>query len=135
MPFNTAIAAMIELNNELVKRDQPITVEIARSFVLILSPMAPHIAEELWRRLGAENSLARDAWPAFDPALLVEDQVEYAVQVNGKLRGRVTVPADADEKAIESAALADVNVKSHTDGKQVRKVIVVKGRMVNIVVG
>ncbi len=132
MAFNVAIAAMIELNNELVGLES-LPREIAKPLVLCLSPAAPHIAEELWHRMGHETSLAYETWPAYDPAMLVEDQIEYPVQINGKLKGKVTVPADADNTAIEQAALGDDKVKAQINGLTVRKVIVVKGRMVNIV--
>ena len=132
MSFNTAIAALIELNNELVPlKDVP--REVAEPMVRLLSPMAPHVAEELWERLGKKEALTHAAWPSFDPALLVESSVDYPVQVNGKMRGKITVPADADDTAIEAAARADEKVAAQLDGKTIRKVIVVKGRMVNIV--
>ncbi len=133
MSFNVAIAALIELNNELVALDR-VPREAAVPMLLCLSPMAPHAAEELWSRLGHDQSLSYETWPTYDPAMLVEDEVQYPVQVNGKLKGKITVPADADEKAIELAALAHEKVKSQIDGKAIRKVIVVKSRMVNIVV-
>ncbi len=134
MAFNVAIAALIELNNELVPLATLPRV-VAEPIVLCLAPLAPHIAEELWARLGHDQTLAYEPWPSYDPAMLTEDQVEYPVQINGKLKGRITVPADADDKAVQAAALTDEKVKSQLDGRTVRKVIVVKGRMVNIVVG
>ena len=103
-------------------------------FVLILSPFAPHIAEELWRALRHTDTLAYEPWPKADPALLKADTIEVPVQVNGKLRSRLTVPADSDEKALEAAALADEKVRNFISGKQVKKVIVVKGKLVHIVV-
>jgi leucyl-tRNA synthetase len=100
---------------------------------LILSPFAPHLAEELWSRLGHTDSLAYQPWPDFDPGLARDDVLEIGVQVNGKLRGRVTVAADADEESIRRAALAEEKVAAAVAGKDVRKVIVVKGRLVSIV--
>ncbi len=132
MRYNTAIAALIELNNDLVGRDG-LPREVADPLVLMLAPLAPHIAEELWQRMGHDDSLAYAAWPAYDEAWLVEDRVELALQVMGKVRGRIEVPADADPKAIEALALADEQVQRHIEGKTVRKVIVVPGRLVNIV--
>ena len=132
MSFHTAIAALIELNNELVQRST-LPREVAEKLVLLLSPIAPHIGEELWQRLGHDSSLAYAPWPSYDPELLVEAEVEYPVAINGKLRGRVTVPADADNAAIEAAALADDKVKAALADKTVRKIIVVKGKMVNVV--
>jgi leucyl-tRNA synthetase len=134
MAFNVAIAALIELNNELVSLKK-IPREIAENMLPLLAPSAPHICEELWKRMGHDRSIATADWPTHDPALLIEDTIEYPVQVNGKLRGKVTVPTDADDAAIEAAARAEENVAEHMAGKTVRKVIVVKGRLINLVVG
>jgi leucyl-tRNA synthetase len=134
MSFNVAIAALIELNNELVGKG-PLPKEVAESFVLMLAPLAPHIAEELWQKLGHGDTLARAPWPRHDAALLVESEVEYPVQVNGKVRAHVKVPADADDPQAQAIALADEKVKAFVEGKPVKKVVVVKGRMINIVVG
>jgi len=132
MSFNVAIAALIELNNALVQRDT-VPRWVAEVMVTMLAPFAPHIAEELWDRMGRDGSVTRAAWPTWDADLLVEDMVEMPVQVNGKVRGKVSVPADADDAAIEAAARADANVATHLEGKSVHKVIVIKGRLVNIV--
>ncbi|MEE8171087.1 MAG: class I tRNA ligase family protein, partial [Phycisphaerae bacterium] len=137
MAFNTAISAMMEFVNaataaERIHRDQ------LERFVLILSPFAPHIAEELWQRLRGtawSGSMVDESWPAFEAALTIESEVELAVQVNGKMRTRVRLPRDADCRAAETAALADEKVAAAIAGKTVRKVIVVPGRLVNIVVG
>jgi len=102
--------------------------------VLMLAPLAPHMAEELWLRLGHTNSLAHGPFPEADPAYLVDDSVEYPVQVNGKVRGRVVVAADAGEDALKAAALADEKVRAFLAGATPRKVIVVPGRLVNLVV-
>ena len=133
MRFNTAIAAMMEFKNYLNKLElRPRSV--LEPFVLILSPFAPHIAEELWRALGHAETLAYETWPTADPAQLKADTIEVPVQVNGKLRSRVIVPADSDESALETAALADAKIQALTAGKQIKKVIVAKGKLVNIVV-
>ena len=116
LSFNVAIAALIELNNELVASER-LPREVAEPMVLCLAPLAPHIAEELWHRLGHEKSLSQEPWPAYDPAMLVEDEVEYPVQINGKLRGRITVAADADDKTIEAAAWDDAKIKAELKGK------------------
>ncbi len=134
MRFNTAIAAMMEYTNHLTKLDVRPRAAV-ESFVLLLSPFAPHIGEELWQALGHAETLAYEPWPKADPALLKADTIEVPVQVNGKLRSRLTVPADIDEKALEAAALADEKVVAFIAGKQLKKVIVVKGKLVNIVVG
>jgi leucyl-tRNA synthetase len=132
MGFNVAIAAMIELNNALVPM-QRVPRWVAEQLVLMLSPLAPHICEELWEKLGHERSLAYEPWPSYDPDLLVEDEVELPVQVMGKVRGRITVPRDADEATVLEAAKADPNVAAHLEGKTIHKTIVVPGKMVNLV--
>jgi leucyl-tRNA synthetase len=100
----------------------------------LLSPFAPHIAEELWRRLGHDATLAYESWPVYDPAMLRRSSVEIVVQVNGKVRSRLQVPSDTLEKRLEELALADADVLRHTEGKDVLKVIVVKNKLVNLVV-
>ncbi len=106
------------------------------TFTLLLSPMAPHIAEELWHILGNVKTLAYEPWPAFDPALLVEEHVEIPVQVNGKLRGRVVVAGRCrTQQAVEQVAREDSRIAVLLDGKTVRKVVVVPGKLVNFVVG
>jgi leucyl-tRNA synthetase len=132
MKFNTAIAAMMIYNNHLTKLDIRPRAAI-EPFVLLLAPFAPHIGEELWHALGHKDTLTYEPWPKADPALLKSDTIEVPVQVNGKLRSRLTVPADSDEKTLEAAAMADEKVMASIEGKQVKKVIVVKGRLVNIV--
>lgn len=133
MRFNTAIAAMMEFTNHLTKLTvRPIAA--LRPFVLLLAPFAPHIAEELWRALGHTKTLAYEKWPSFDPAQLKADTIEVPVQINGKLRSRVVVASDIDDKAMEATALADEKIKILLAGKTIRKIIVAKGRLVNIVV-
>ncbi len=132
--FNTAIAAMMEFTNHLT----PLSARprsVLEPFVLILSPFAPHLAEELWRLLGHRDTLAYEPWPSFDPALTKADEAEIAVQINGKLRLRLTVPAEIGKEELEKTVLADPRVRQLIEGKQVRKVIVVPGKLVNIVVG
>jgi leucyl-tRNA synthetase len=129
---NTAAAKLIEYTNHLTK--QGVTARAAlEPLVLMVAPLAPHLAEELWQRLGHDTSLAHGPFPVADPKYLVEDTIELPVQVNGKVRGRITVPADADADALEAAALADTKVQEFLDGKTPKKVIVVAGRLVNIV--
>ena len=131
--FNTAISAMMELANAAQKWDA-LPRGVAEPMVLLLAPFAPHLAEELWARLGHGESLAHAPWPEHDPALLVEDEVEIAVQVNGKLRGTVTVAADAPKAAMLAAARAEPNVARYLADGTVRKEIAVPGRLVNFVV-
>lgn len=129
---NTAAAKLIEYTNHLTKTGVTARAAIA-PLVLMLAPLAPHLAEELWRRLGNETSLAHGPFPVADESYLVEDTVEYPVQVNGKVRGHITVPADADAKALEAAAVAEEKVAAFLAGATPKKVIVVPGRLVNIV--
>jgi len=141
--FNTCVAAIMELVNEIQSSDAqleageipaPVVRELLRSLVLLLAPFAPYLAAELWEALGEKGSVLRAHWPVSDPALAKEDELEIPVQINGKLVNVVRVAADADAKAIEAAALADDKVKSRTAGKKIVKVIVVPGKLVNLVV-
>ncbi|QQW33569.1 leucine--tRNA ligase [Mycobacterium marinum] len=132
---NTAVAKLIEYTNFLTKRHRDAVPRAAiEPLVLMVAPLAPHLAEELWQRLGHTTSLAHGPFPAADPAYLIDDTVEYPVQVNGKVRGRVVVAADADDDAVKAAALADQKVQAFLAGASPRKVIVVAGRLVNLVV-
>jgi len=138
--FNTAIAAVMELVNNISafpdKQSAPeVMREAIESVVCLLSPFVPHIAEELWQNLGNDDSLENGRWLAWDENALAAETLLIVVQVNGKVRGKVTVPADADKDSVQAAALADENVARFTEGKNVRKVIVVPGRLVNVVIG
>ncbi|MGW1450391.1 leucine--tRNA ligase [Micromonospora sp. NPDC002411] len=128
--FNTAIAKLIQLTNGLTGLSAT-PREVAEPLVLMVAPFAPHMAEELWRKLGHDTSLTYADFPTADPALLVADTVTYPVQVNGKVRGRIEVPADASEETVRTAALEAV--AATLAGKEPRKVIVVQGRMVSVV--
>ena len=145
--FNTAVAAIMELLNEVTAHyalsdretlgeghDQALVSEIVESLVLVLAPFTPHMADELWERLGKTGSTYHASWPRFDPAAAADEEVTIPLQVNGKLRGRVTVPADTAEADLREAALADAGVRMHTAGKTIVKVIVAKGKLVNVVV-
>jgi leucyl-tRNA synthetase len=132
MQFNTAISKLMVFARDIT-RDAPLPRDLAETFVLLLAPFAPHLAEELWQRLGHAESLAHEAWPRADAAMLVDDTLTLAVQVNGKRRAEIHVPADADETAIREAAIAEPNVERHLGGREPKKVIVVPGRLVNIV--
>jgi leucyl-tRNA synthetase len=134
--FNTAISKLIELNNALtpvVNDTGSSPRDIVEPLVAMLAPLAPHVAEELWERLGHGDGITYAAFPTADPAWLAVDEREIPVQVNGKVRGRITVAADADETSLRALALADPKVMAALDGAEPRKVIVVPGRMVNIV--
>jgi leucyl-tRNA synthetase len=135
--FNTAIAKLIELNNHLTRlagQGRPVARAVAEAIVLMMAPLTPHAAEELWSRLGHDTTLAYEPFPAADPALLKADSVEYPVQVNGKVRGRVTAPASAERAAVEQLALDDDKVRAALAGRPPKKVIVVPGKLVNVVV-
>jgi len=132
LDFNTAIAQLMVFVRD-VEKDASIPKEMAEQFVLLLGPLAPHLAEELWQQLGHAESLARAPWPVADARFLVADEIELSVQVAGKLRARVRVPADADEAAARTAALGDDNVRKHLGGKEPRRVIYVPGRLINLV--
>jgi leucyl-tRNA synthetase len=132
---NTAAAKLIEYTNHLTKQHRESVPRAAvEPLVLMLAPLAPHLAEELWQRLGHPTSLAHGPFPVADSDYLVDDTVEYPVQVNGKVRGRITVPAGADADTVEAAALADEKVQTSLAGATPKKVIVVAGRLVNLVV-
>jgi leucyl-tRNA synthetase len=134
MRFNTAISALMELTNHLTRLEER-PRSVIETLVLLLAPFAPHLAEELWQALGHPRTLAYEPWPAFDPALTRVEEVDVPVQVNGKLRSKVTVPAGTDEAGVKAAALADERIRGLIDGKEVRKIIVVAGKLVNIVLG
>ena len=130
--FNTAISAMMIFVNHLSR--QPVRPKsVIEKFVLILSSFAPHIAEELWEKLGHTNSLAYEPWPEYDKKLIKEKEIELAIQVNGKIKDRIVVAADADEEQIKSEALISVKVSAAMGGKPAKKVIVVKPRIVSII--
>ncbi len=141
--FNTCISAIMELINELSGAEDAIASgdvsaslidEVQRSIALLLAPMAPYLAHELWEMTGETSNLLKAPWPKFDPALAAEDEIEIPVQINGKLRSRVVVPATATDDEVKQAALVDEKVKAAVAGKQVVKVIVVPKKLVNIVV-
>jgi leucyl-tRNA synthetase len=132
LSFNTAIARMMEFTNYFLKQEtRPRSA--MEQFVLLLSPMAPHLCEELWQVLGHRDSLAYEPWPTFDESRIQEDTVEIPVQIRGKLRSRILVAADADEAVMEASARADEKITQLLEGQTVVKVIVVPGRMVNFV--
>ena len=141
--FNTAISAIMELSNALgtysIREGDPASAACAasafRTLVLMLAPMAPHVSEEMWQRLGNQESVFLQPWPACDRARLVLEEIPIVVQINGKVRGKVTVPAEASEEEVVRAALADANVQRHTQGKTVRKTIYAQKKILNIVVG
>jgi leucyl-tRNA synthetase len=157
MHLNTAVSSLMELVNELysfsegtvrgapardrlpvgaVERAQTLAAlrEAIDALVLMLSPFAPHTAEEMWEMLGHAGGLAKASWPAFDPAVAKADEVVVPVQINGKVRARVTAPAGASDERLRELALGDAVVRTHTTGKTIRKVVVGKGPLVSVVV-
>jgi leucyl-tRNA synthetase len=131
--FNTAIAALMEFTNAANKWPS-LPRPLAEQFVLLLAPLAPHLAEELWQRLGHAESLAYVPWPRYDPKLLFNETLQIPVQINGKMRGRIEVPADADEERVIELARADENVVRYLEGKELKRAIYVRGRILNFVV-
>jgi leucyl-tRNA synthetase len=134
LQFNKAVAQLYELTSAIEKAKPSATrSEASRTLVLLIAPMAPHLAEECWSLLGEQGLVADAPWPTFDPALLVDDQVTLAVQINGKLRDTVSAPRGLDRAAAEALALASANVQRQLGGAAPRKIIVVPDRLVNIV--
>ncbi len=133
LKFNTAIAQMMVCVNELTKLERRPRWAIER-LVLVLSPFAPHLAEELWQRLGHAGSLAYEPWPAWDPALVLEDTVTVAIQVNGKLRATLELPRDLEAGQVREAALADERIQKYLEGATLRKVIYVPNKLLSLVV-
>ena len=137
--FNTAIAAVMEFLNKLVKapindsNDIAIGYEALEALIIKLSPISPHVCHELWLNLGKQGEVVDAPWPVVDQSAMVEDEKLVVVQVNGKVRGKITVAADADQDAVEKAAFAEPNVTKFTDGLTIRKVIFIKGKLLNVV--
>jgi len=139
LQFNTAIARMMELTNALSKylneetKNASFLKEVIIDFIKMLAPFAPHFAEEQWNLLGMNYSVFNEEWPKFDAAALVKDEVEIAIQINGKIKARINVPSDLNEDGIKEASLSNEDVKKALEGKAVAKIIVIKGKLVNIV--
>ena len=132
MHFNTAISQLMVFVNEAYKVDD-LPVEYMEGFVKMIAPLMPHLAEELWSQFNESETITYQPWPTYDPKALVEDEVEMIVQVNGKVRGKIKMAKDALNKEVEEAALANEHVHSFVDGKEVKKIIVIPNRIVNIV--
>jgi len=138
--FNTAIAAVMELLNKVNKfegkgdKDRAIRQECLDGIVLMLSPIVPHICHRLWLDLGHDSAVVDESWPVVDESALRADKLQIVVQVNGKLRARIQVPADMSRQDLETAALQDENVRRFVADKEIRKVIIVPGKLVNVVI-
>jgi leucyl-tRNA synthetase len=131
--FNTAIAAMMELANALQHARGPSRAEAAAKLILLLAPFAPYITEELWERRGGSGSVHQQSWPAFDPALVAAEEITLVIQVDGKVRDRVTAAAGLPEAAARDIALASSKAKAALDGREVGRIVFVPDRLVNIV--
>ena len=140
--FNTAISAVMELVNAMYSAEletddagmKAVAAFCIENVVLLLSPIVPHVAEELWQHMGHTSSIVQHPWPQYREDALVSDEMTIVVQVNGKLRSKFTIGTDADDDALKAVALADAAVEKHIAGKTIRKVIVVKKKLVNVVV-
>ncbi|MCX6761493.1 MAG: leucine--tRNA ligase [Candidatus Moranbacteria bacterium] len=133
MHFNTAISQLMILANALEKEGNLYSIHYT-SFLILLSPFAPHLAENLWEKLGHSESIFQEKWPEYDPELIRDEEIELVIQVNGKVRDTVKVSADISEEEATKLALESEKVKNHTSGKEIKKVIFVKGRLINIVI-
>ena len=138
--FNTAIAAVMELVNELNAFeinddvDKKVVKEAIKAIILLLSPIVPHICNRLWLDLGYDSSIIDESWPTHNPELMVQENVEIVIQVNGKLRSKITVDQSIDDKALEELVMMDEKIKKYTDGHTVKKIIIVPKKLVNIVI-
>jgi leucyl-tRNA synthetase len=139
--FNTAISAIMEMVNAMYQYREreafnpAVFSEGVNKLVVLMAPFAPHITEELWEMTGGEGSVHRQKWPVFDEEFLVKDMTTVVVQVNGKVRSRIQVPSGTNEEELKGLALEDERVKAYTDGRSIRKVIVVPDKLVNVVLG
>ena len=131
--FNTAISQLMIFINECYKNDI-IPKKYAEGFVKLIYPITPHVGEEMWMKLGHNNTISFESWPTYDESMLVEDLIEIAVQVNGKVRATISISVNDDESVIKEKALKEENVKRHIDGKEIVKLIIIKSKIVNIVV-
>jgi len=131
--FNTAISQMMICTNALIPLN-PRPLSAVRLLLQVLNPFAPHLTEELWSRLGGTSTLVDVPWPAYDPALLIEDEIEIVIQVNGKVRDKIVVKKEATREEIEALARGSAKIAEWTAGKEIKKVVVVPGKLVNIVV-
>jgi leucyl-tRNA synthetase len=136
--FNTAISELMKLSNALTDttcQNSPIYGEGIRTLVMMLAPFAPHIADELWHLLGNTGSVHRQTWPDFDPQALIVDEITLVIQIMGKMRGSIQVPAQADKTELEKYARESEVALRYLEGKEVKKVIIVPGKLVNFVLG
>jgi leucyl-tRNA synthetase len=136
--FNTAVSELMKLSNALADapcKDSPIYAEGMTTLIVLLAPFAPHIADELWHLLSNTDSVHLQTWPKFDPDALIADEITLVIQIMGKTRGAIQVPAQADKQALEQYARESEVAQRYIEGKQIKKVIVVPGKLVNFVIG
>ena len=143
MHFNTAIASVMELSNKIPKQfitnnsslsERSAAHEAIMNIIIMLAPITPHLSQHLWWELGKDTPIIDHIWPEADPELLMEETVEIAIQINGKLRATVNLDPNADQKTFENKALADINVQKYLEDKKIKKIIFVPGRLINIVI-
>ena len=134
LKFNTAIASLMSLSNDM-RAAGKITKADFKTYIILLNPVAPHLTEELWQMAGFEGKLNQTSWPTYDEKKLVKDEFEMPVQINGKVRGKVIMPINANKDDAIEAAKNDSNIASHIADKEIRKIIYVPGKILNIVVG
>ena len=134
MKYNTAVAAMMSYVNVLYKQEK-VSKKYIKPLLQILNPIAPHVTEELWQKLGFEGYVFESKWPMYDESKMIADEIEIPVQVNGTVRFRINVPSDADENTIEQIAKDAPALQNYLNGKEIKKVIVIKSKIVNIVLG
>jgi leucyl-tRNA synthetase len=141
--FNTAIASVMELSNKIPKEfltsqsslaERSAAHEAITSIIIMLAPITPHLSQHLWWELGKDNPIIDHIWPEVDPDLLIEETVEIAVQINGKLRATLNLDPNANQKTFEDEALADINIQKYLANKEIKKIIFVPGRLINIVI-
>ncbi len=138
--FNTAIAALMELVNEITaftpenNNDRETLKFVIRQMLLLLSPFAPHVAEELWAQLGEKENILKKPWPVWDEEIAKEEEIELVIQINGKLRGKIMIPAGLDDESVKEKAFSDAKIQEHIKGKTLKKVVVIRGKLVNIVI-
>jgi leucyl-tRNA synthetase len=132
--LNTAISALMVFVNEFIGLEEK-PRQAMEAFVVLLSPLAPHIAEEMWQKLGHEGTVAYQPWPQFDEAKIATNEVEIVLQVNSKIKGKMMMPVGTEPKVLEEAALAHNIVRELIEGKTIRKIIAVKDKLVNVIAG
>jgi leucyl-tRNA synthetase len=133
MKFNTAISALMILTNEMEKKEE-VSKQDYKTLLILLAPFAPHVTEELWNKLGNETSVLKEEWPKYDESKIIEDKAKVAIQINGKVRAAIDVLVDEDEEKVKERAISDEIVQKWIEGKDIKKVMYIKGKIVSIVI-